>query len=153
MSVHTNIRGGAPVGALADLDPVDARAVTYFRMWCHGATTRTRLREEVTAIMGTNEGLSFCRCLRDLHDVTVHYGRRALMCHQVNCSCLGADECALAHLIGAAREGAREDAMLLASLIVRPDIAHGLSALAGDFGIGLDLIERKSRSLRDHTRH
>ena len=65
------------------------------------------------------------------------YGRRPLIRHGLKCACLGADENCFAQMIAAASEGAREDAMMLASLIVRPDFAPALASLSEELGLTL----------------
>jgi hypothetical protein len=52
------------------------------------------------------------------------------MRHHVGCRCLGADEACLAQLIGSAAEGAREDAMMIACLLVRADAAPIVADIA-----------------------
>ena len=59
------------------------------------------------------------------------------MRHDVSCKCLGADESCFANFIGYASEGEREDALLIAMNIVRPDIAPAVVGVAQDFGLAL----------------
>lgn len=59
------------------------------------------------------------------------------MRHHVTCKCLGADESCFANSIGYANEGEREDALLIATTIVSPDMAPALVGLAQDFGLAL----------------
>ncbi len=59
------------------------------------------------------------------------------MCHSVQCACLGADESCFANFIATAATGEREDAMLIATLLVRPDVAPIVTSLAADFGLAL----------------
>ena len=54
-----------------------------------------------------------------------------------SCTCLGADEACLANLIALATEGEREDALLIATLIVRADVAAHLMAAAQTFGLAI----------------
>ncbi|WP_245706594.1 hypothetical protein [Ruegeria marina] len=57
--------------------------------------------------------------------------------HDLGCACVGADEACFAHLIASAATGAHEDALMLAALIVRPDLAPALVALSEQFGLAL----------------
>ena len=59
------------------------------------------------------------------------------MRHGFECPCLGADESCFANLIVQAVDGDPEDAMLIASLLVRADMAHCAAALARDVGLAL----------------
>jgi len=91
--------------------------------------------------------------LSELCSLCTRHGRRPLMRHGLKCKCVGADEACFAHFIGAATDGAREDAMLIATLLVRPDVAPVITALATEFGLALkqmDLAERRTAP-RQHT--
>ena len=55
-----------------------------------------------------------------------------------DCPCAGADECVFARFVALAAEGAREDAVLMAALMVRADIALGLATLAESIGLAPD---------------
>jgi hypothetical protein len=59
------------------------------------------------------------------------------MRHQVNCKCLGADESCFANFIGYATDGEREDALFIATTIVRPGIASMAVDCAQQFGLAL----------------
>jgi hypothetical protein len=128
-------RGGAAVGFLADLPPLEKRTVTCLRMWCATAVTRAQVDADFHRAFGKSEAAVAGRVLADLCELTVRYGRRPLMLHHAGCKCLGADESAFAHLVGAAASGEREDAMMFAMLLVRPDLAPGVSGLAQQAGL------------------
>lgn len=59
------------------------------------------------------------------------------MRHAPACPCIGADEACFAALVADAAEGAREDAMLISTLIVRPDFAPAAAACAEELGVAL----------------
>lgn len=120
MSGPADRRGGLPVGHFDDLAPLEARVVAALRLWDPDGSTTGPAR-------ALGELLALCQ----------HYGRRPLLRHAVGCPCLGADEACLARLVATAATGGREDAMLIATLMVRPDVAPALSAVAQDFGLGL----------------
>ena len=63
--------------------------------------------------------------------------RRPRLGHAPDCPCAGGDECVFARFVALAAEGAREEAILMAALIVRADLALGLTALAEEIGLGL----------------
>ena len=69
------------------------------------------------------------------------------MRHSVTCKCLGSDESCFANFIATATDGQREDAMLIATLLVRADMAPLVASLAADFGAGAqaDAPERAKR--------
>ena len=84
-----------------------------------------------------------------LSALCAQYGRRPLMRHGLDCKCVGADESCFANFIGYASEGAREDAMLMATNLVRPDMALVLVGLAEEFGFALKHMAIKARRFTD----
>ena len=81
------------------------------------------------------EGLA--AALDELLEQTVRYARRPLVGHGLDCPCAGSDECVFARFVALAAEGAREEAVLIAALIVRADVALGLAGLAESVGLSL----------------
>ncbi len=130
-------RGGAPVGLLNELGDVEAAAVLYLRLWSDGPAAQAEVWRDFSITLGPEKGRTALRALEALCDLCVRYGRRPLMRHQVTCRCLGADEACFANFVGAATEGEREDAMLMAMMIVRADLAPSLTALAQTVGFAL----------------
>lgn len=126
-------RGGAPVGLLEDLGPVEAGTVLYLRLWSDGTAARRRPGATDAQLLPEDAAA----CFEDLCRLCLRYGRRPLMRHHIDCGCVGADESCFANFVACATEGDREDAMLLASLLVRPDMAPSLCALAQTFGLAL----------------
>jgi hypothetical protein len=133
-------RGGATVGQIADLTPVEAASVLYLRMWGEGENGIRQIEHDFTTSLGINDGQAAFWAFESLCQNCTIYGRRPLMRHQLRCNCLGADESCFANLIGAAGEGAREDAALMASLIVRPDLALPLADLAQQVAIAFQRL-------------
>ncbi|AAV94095.1 hypothetical protein KQ247_12625 [Ruegeria pomeroyi] len=119
-------RGGAAVGHLADLPTLEASAVHCLRLWSDATEGRAALPEGRSAEL-----------LKQICGLCASYGRRPLMRHGLGCACLGADEACFAHMVAAAATGAREDALMLAALIVRPDLAPALVALSEQLGLAL----------------
>lgn len=139
-------RGGAAVGRLADLPPVEAGAVMYLRMWSEGAHSRATAASDFDLALGCGNGKSAMSTLEQICSLCAMHGRRPMVRHGLGCSCLGADESCFAHMIGAAADGQQEDAMMMAALIVRPDFAPSLAALSEQFGLAL---RRMTRPLHD----
>ena len=130
-------RGGAAVGRLTDLSPVEAGAVMYLRLWGDGSQGRADAASDFEIALGTERGRAAMMTLDRLCSLCAHHGRRPLIRHGLGCSCLGADENCFAQMIAAASEGDREDAMMMASLIVRPDFAPALASLSEELGLAL----------------
>lgn len=137
MSEEKRRRGGAPVGLVTELPEVEMGAVLYLRLWCDGPEAQAQVWNDFASGLGARHGRSALKAFERLCSMAVDHGRRPLMRHQITCRCLGADEAAFANLIGAAAEGERDDAMILASIIVRPDLALSVAALAEEFGLAL----------------
>ncbi len=130
-------RGGVPVGHLAELPQVEAGAVMCLRLWCDGAEAQARLWSDLSGALGAGPAREALSAFERLVGLLVRHGRRPLMRHHRQCSCVGADEAAFATMVAAAADGQREDAALLASLLVPPVLALDLAELAEAFGLGL----------------
>ena len=66
------------------------------------------------------------------------------MLHAITCKCIGSDESCFANFIATAATGEHEDAMLIATLLVRADFAPIITSLATDFGLALMLMNLSS---------
>lgn len=130
-------RGGAAVGRLADLEPLEAGAVMYLRLWSDGAHGRSDMARDFDLALGSDQGRQAMAMLDQICMLCAKHARRPMVRHGMGCSCLGADENCFAQMVGAATEGARDDAMMMAALIVRPDFAPSLVNLSEKFGLTL----------------
>jgi hypothetical protein len=131
------VRGGAAVGLMRDLGPVEAAAVLCLRLWGEGAAGQAAIRAELAASLGAGPAARLGAALDGVMDLCRRHGRRALARHHPDCPCVGGDEACFARCVAAAAEGAREDALMIAVLLVRADMAPWLVGLAGDLGLGL----------------
>ena len=128
--------GAAPVGRLAELPPLERQVIRLLRLWSAGVEGREKALHELRAQHGgASDGLAVR--FSDLLLLTVRHARRPLLAHAPGCPCAGADECVLARFVALAAEGAREEAILMAALIVRADLALALTSLAEEVGLGL----------------
>ena len=130
-------RGGAPVGFISELEAVEAASVIYLRLWCDGPESQANVWNDFASMLGPDRARKAMKSFEDLCRLCFQYGRRPLMRHSLNCKCLGSDESCFANFIGAAATGEREDARLIATLLVRPDVAPILTSLAADVGHAL----------------
>lgn len=137
MTMPPDQRGGATVGHLQDYDAITAASVVYFRMWCNGADTQATVIQDLTLSLGLGRGRKAAEAFGELCGMCARHGRRPMMRHALHCKCVGADEASFAHFIAAAAEGDRDDAMMIAILLVRPDVAPLVTSLAADFGLAL----------------
>lgn len=139
------VRGGAAVGMLEDMPPLERGVVQLLRQWCDGEAARIAVAEDFTAIFGAEQAAIEVNNLAHLITLMVQMGRRPLMRHQTNCSCLGGDESAFAQMVAAATAGDREDAMAFALTMLPPDIAFEAVQVAEHVGRAtLDIIHRLS---------
>jgi len=137
MTSRQSFRGGSAVGQIRDLGPVEAGAVLYLRLWCEGSGSRDRLCADFHTSLGAEVGQQAVRSIDEICDMLLRYGRRPLLRHHLACTCVGADEACFANFIAAASEGDREDAALIATLLVRADLALCLLKQAETVGLAL----------------
>ncbi|WP_342077833.1 hypothetical protein [Yoonia sp. SS1-5] len=137
MTIPFENRGGAAVGFVADLDAVTAASVIYLRMWCNGPDTQACVSNDLAATLGVGRGRKAVQAFDELCRICARHGRRPLMRHAVTCKCVGADEACFGNFVAIAAEGDRDDAMLMATLLVRPDVAPLVVSLAAEFGLAL----------------
>ncbi|MCG3269426.1 hypothetical protein [Yoonia sp. I 8.24] len=142
--------GGAAVGQLADQSPLARYVVLYFRMWCDGPEGQTAVWKDLASGLGETQARSTLEILESLFDCCARHRRRPLMRHAVNCRCLGADEACFAHFVTTATEGDRQDAMLIATLLVRTDVAPIITPIAADLGCALIRMMKRHRPPLHH---
>ncbi|ATG46339.1 hypothetical protein CEW89_01400 [Celeribacter ethanolicus] len=117
--------GAQPVGKLSQLNEQGRMVVTLFR--------------------GSNalrEGSDMGRIFDQMMLVFQRHARRPLVHHGMSCDCLGADEAVLAQFVCLAARGKREDACLMAMLLVRADVAPLAVSLAEQLGLLIDATLR-----------
>lgn len=129
--------GGAPVGHLDALPPLEALSVRALRRWCDGGAEA--LAGDLALALGPRSGEEAARAFDAFCRHCLSAGRRPLLRHGGGCPCLGADEAAFARLVQTATEGEREDAMMLACVMLRPDLAPATVFLAQAAGLALSL--------------
>ena len=138
MSAPTRHPGATPVGRLAELPPLERQVIRCMRLWCAAPQAPDRLRRELAAQRGAAAAEGIAADFGDLMLAVARHARRPMLHHDPDCPCAGADECVFARFVALAAEGAREDAVLMAALMVRADIALPLATLAES--IGLELV-------------
>ncbi len=136
-------KGAAAVGRISDYDPLSVAAITYLRMWCESPDTQHAMMEELVDTLGAARGHRAIEAMSDLCSLCVKHGRRPFCRHGLHCSCVGADEACFAQLVSEAVDGDREDAMLIAILMVRPDLAPMAASHAARFGVALRQMSLK----------
>ncbi|MEM7439967.1 MAG: hypothetical protein AAF393_10230 [Pseudomonadota bacterium] len=128
-------RGGTPVGYLHEFAAPEAQAICMLRHWCiDGEAGLHNYLSEMTPSKQTQTTVDV---MSQIGSVLSQYGRRPLLRHDTKCQCVGGDEACFATMISAAADGAREDAVMLACLMVRADMTPVLVSLAARLGHAL----------------
>ena len=152
MTIAKEKRGGAPVAFLAELDGIAAASIIYLRMWHNGPESQADVWRDLSSSLGADHGRKALKAFETLCSLCSQHGRRQLMLHAITCKCIGSDESCFANFIATAATGEHEDAMLIATLLVRPDIGPIITSLAVDFGLALMLMNlRAPKDLDDDT--
>ena len=126
-----------PVGILTDLEAIAVASVIYLRLWHNGAESQSKVWNELAVGLGSVQGRKALQAFDQLRALWEMHGRRPMIQHDVNCHCLGPDEACFANFITTAADGEHADAMLIATLLVQPNIAPLIASLATDFGLAL----------------
>ena len=126
-------RGGAPVGALHELSPIELAAIVYLRAWCAGGADRGMIARDFQLVLG--DGASpFVKDFDDLMTTVLENARRPVMRHGLGCTCFGGDESVFANLVAAAAAQDRDDALLFASTLMRGHAAWAAVELSMRLG-------------------
>jgi len=147
MNMAVRKQGGAAVGQLSDQPRLEACIVLYFRMWCDGPDGQMAIWNDLATGLGQAHGRATLKTLEQLFAICTEHRRRPLMRHAIGCSCLGADEACFANFVATAATGDREDALLIATLLVRADIAPVITSLAADVGLALKSMLLRGRAM------
>lgn len=134
-------RGGTAVGVIADLDAIEAASVIYLRLWHDGPEAQAQVWNDFASMLGQQHGRKTLHAFEELCALCARHGRRPLVRHAVHCKCVGSDESCFANFVATAATGQREDAMLIATLLVRADVAPLIASLAAQFGLALHRMQ------------
>jgi len=126
--------GAFPVSAMDRLPAGEAMAVRCLRAWSEGPVAMESL---LVPALGPRGARSCAQAFGEVMGMVQRHGRRALMRYGANCRCVGSDEAILAHFVMVAATGEREDAMLIASLLVEGPLLMPLSEAARMAGLYL----------------
>lgn len=147
MTLPADIRGATPIRQIADLSEIEAAAVLYLRLWFDGEDSQARVWNDFATLLGPERGRAALRTCEQLFGLCAAHARRPLMRHSVMCACVGSDEACFCNFIATALEGDREDALLIATLLVRADHAPALTALGLDYALALrHMVLRRPKS-------
>ena len=140
--------GGAPVGKMEFLDLEEYTIISFLRRWCDGKIFREQLKKELIINLGYAEGNQTFESFKNLCDLIFKNGRRALIRHKTDCSCVGADESCFAQLILRAANNYSEDAILIALLLIPAHLATETLDLATKIGVSIKkLVDQDKRNI------
>lgn len=126
-------RGGAPVGVLSELPPIELAAILYLRHWFSG--NHAQVWRDFSNAFNRADAAVAMASFEDLMRSVQHHARRPIMRHGLACECFGGDECAFAQFVAAATSGDEHDAMTFGLHLfdgVRAKCALGAAAMCGN---------------------
>lgn len=129
--------GGEPVACLDALPDLERQVIRALRQWCAGPGGPGAVADAFASRLGEPAGRRLAAEFGELLGTVAGHARRPLLGHAPDCPCAGGDECVFARFVALAAEGSREEATLMAALIVRADLALCLVARAEAVGLGL----------------
>jgi hypothetical protein len=135
MTIHDPSLGSQATTRLSQIDDLEACVVIYLRLWCEGPEGRCAMRSDLVNALGEARAASAVEAFAAMFDVLTGHRRRPLHRHALQCPCLHPDEACFAKFVAQAASGDREDALWMAMLLVRADLAPQLTAAAGAFGL------------------
>ncbi len=146
MSIEMNARTApGPLSRLDDLPALERRVVVCARLWCEGPAGQATVERDWGPCGGVDLATQALDRLDELLGLCFAHGRRPLQIDGVRAEGVSGDECVLGRFVALAAEGKREEAILIATLLVRADLALGLARTAEALGLLL-LRERYPRA-------
>lgn len=126
--------GAFPVAAMDRLPEAEALVVRCLRGWSDGPEAVMAL---LTPALGPVKARACLRAMGDVMTIVLRHGRRPMIRHGARCACVGSDEAIFAHFVMVAAMGEREDAMLIASLLVDGPLLLPMTEAARQAGLYL----------------
>lgn len=130
-----HIAGNAPAGHISEMTDVAGMVISCLRHWNRGGAVAALAL--LRARVGERQGAASFAALQDLAGSLESGMRRPLRCHAPECPCVGSDEAAFARFVEEAAFGPREDALMLASLLVDARAILPLTDAAERLGLNL----------------
>lgn len=156
MKHERDISGAASVARISDLPDMQGLVIGCLRHWNRGGAAAAL--GALRAWMPEPRACAAFDALQDLTETLAAHIRRPLRCHAPHCRCVGRDEAAFARFVEEAALGEREDALMLASLLVTPRAILPLTDAAARLGLGLHRAVVSDQSAKipepeNHTIH
>lgn len=125
---------------LSDQRGLSALSTTYLQLWADGEAGRDRMICEIHNALGPQRGQRIITLWTEFLEIYRCYQLDAAMPHAIYDAYLGIDETSFAKFLVSAVEGEREEALLLALSLVRPDAVLILTNMATQIGLSLKQI-------------
>lgn len=142
-------RGGAAVGQLQELPPIELTAVLYLRAWSEGGAHRYGILKDFRLLLGDEAGRQSFEDFDALMRLCLSNARCPLVRHGLTCRCFGGHESVFAQMIAAAAGQDREDAMMFAATFLTGQAAWQAVQLAEGLGqVFLRIARRTPQDIR-----
>lgn len=142
-------RGGAAVGQLQELPPVEMTAILYLRAWSEGGEHRYGIAQDSRLLLGDKAGRQRFEDFDTLMRLCLSNARCPLVRHGLTCRCFGGHESVFAQMIGAAAAQDREDALMFATTFLNGQAAWQAVQLADTLGqVFLHIMRRTPDDVR-----
>lgn len=112
-------RGAETIGSLSEADDLVRLYVWMLRRWLDGVCGQQAIWNRVAAATGPADGHAVMGLFEAQMSAVTKHARRKLYRHGSDCTCIGADEGALAAIVDEARDGPTTEAYQAAGRIVR----------------------------------
>ena len=154
MTTDKNLRpsldatGFKPVGFLNEISDIESVAISLLRSWCNGNDEQFEMTSKLILYLGKEKGFEARSNLNELYKILFHRSRRNFMCHNSNCSCIGAHEAYFANIILALANEDIEEAEILASLFLEMNIIGNFLEIAKIFSATVQLVNKSKLNIQ-----
>jgi len=131
---RTSHQGGVSVGVLRNADVWEAELIISLRLWCSGLSGRADVYDAFSSRFSPKRAAEEFEIFERLLNSISIYAHRPLLLHDVECSCIGADEQIFVHLVATASAGDLREASLIATLLIGAVQAENIALLAAQVG-------------------
>ncbi|MEL6313395.1 MAG: hypothetical protein AAFQ60_05010 [Pseudomonadota bacterium] len=147
MRDDTYASGGASVAVLNQLNGWEANLILNLRLWCDSPNGKAQVWNDYARTFRSPLATHEMQAFETLIATLIEYAYRPLVRHDVNCACVGSDECVFLNLVKTASDGHLSDAALIATLIAGPTKAEAIAMLAGQVGEGARQIRPQNHDI------
>ncbi len=140
-SIEDAMAAPHPVARLSEIGELQGWCVAALRQWSAGPDGQAAVWNALAVRAGPRAARGVLRRFETLIGLLRAHGSRPLRCRPVGCGLVGLEEASFAQFVETSATGPREDAMLRAMVILRPDLASMAVCHAQDLGLSLLRLE------------